>query len=149
MKKILSSSINSRTSIYIQTFDRIIYLDCYIKLSHKFMTNKKYELTNENCSVYDVMGIIGGKWKIDIIYHLGENTLRFGELKKSLLPITQQMLSKQLKELENNNIVKRKTYPEIPPKVEYSLTEIGKSLNPVIKSITKWASYYSDHLSEK
>ena len=113
------------------------------------MTNKKYELTNENCSVYDVMGIIGGKWKIDIIYHLGENTLRFGELKKSLLPITQQMLSKQLKELENNNIVKRKTYSEIPPKVEYSLTEIGKSLNPVIQSITKWASYYGDHLSKK
>ena len=88
------------------------------------MTDKKYELTNENCSVYDVMGIIGGKW-------------------------TQQMLSKQLKELENNNIVKRKTYPEIPPKVEYSLSEIGKSLNPVIQSITKWASYYSDHLSKK
>ena len=149
MKKILSSSINNQTSICIQTLDRIIYLDCYKKLCHKFMTNKKYELTNENCSVYDVMGIIGGKWKIDIIYHLGENTLRFGELKKSLLPITQQMLSKQLKELENNNIVKRKTYPEIPPKVEYSLTEIGKSLNPVIQSITKWASYYSDHLSKK
>lgn len=113
------------------------------------MTNNKLDLTNENCSVYDVMNIIGGKWKIDIIYHLGENTLRFGELKKSLLPITQQMLSKQLKELEKNNIVKRKVYSQIPPKVEYSLTKIGKSLDPVIQSILKWSSYYSDHLEGK
>ena len=110
------------------------------------MNKKDLDLINPNCSVYDVMNIIGGKWKIDIIYHLGEKTLRFGELKKSLVPITQQMLSKQLKELENDDIVKRKVYPVIPPKVEYSLTETGKSLNPVIQSILKWASYYSDQL---
>ena len=55
------------------------------------MSNKDLDLSNPNCSVYDVMNIIGGKWKIDIIYHLGEGTLRFGELKKSLVPITQQM----------------------------------------------------------
>ena len=110
------------------------------------MSNKDLDLTNPNCSVYDVMHIIGGKWKIDIIYHLGESTLRFGELKKSLIPITQQMLSKQLKELENDNIVNRKVYSVIPPKVEYSLTDTGKSSNPVIQSILKWASYYSDQL---
>ena len=110
------------------------------------MNKKDLDLINPNCSVYDVMNIIGGKWKIDIIYHLGEKTLRFGELKKSLVPITQQMLSKQLKELENDDIVKRKVYSVIPPKVEYSLTETGKSLNPVIQSILKWASYYSDQL---
>ena len=110
------------------------------------MNKKDRELINPNCSVYDVMNIIGGKWKIDIIYHLGERTLRFGELKKSLVPITQQMLSKQLKELENDDIVKRKVYSVIPPKVEYSLTETGQSLNPVIQSILKWASYYSDQL---
>ena len=110
------------------------------------MNKKDLDLINPNCSVYDVMNIIGGKWKIDIIYHLGERTLRFGELKKSLIPITQQMLSKQLKELENDDIVKRKVYSVIPPKVEYSLTETGQSLNPVIQSILKWASYYSDQL---
>ena len=110
------------------------------------MNKKDLDLINPNCSVYDVMNIIGGKWKIDIIYHLGEKTLRFGELKKSLVPITQQMLSKQLKELENDDIVKRKVYSVIPPKVEYSLTETGQSLNPVIQSILKWASYYSDQL---
>ena len=74
------------------------------------MNKKDLDLLNPNCSVYDVMNIIGGKWKIDIIYHLGERTLRFGELKKSLVPITQQMLSKQLKELETDDIVKRKVY---------------------------------------
>tara|TARA_B110000014_G_scaffold199145_1_gene148448 strand:- start:148 stop:510 length:363 start_codon:yes stop_codon:yes gene_type:complete len=110
------------------------------------MNNIELDLKNPNCSVYDVMNIIGGKWKIDIIYHLGEGTLRFGKLKKSLVPITQQMLSKQLKELENDDIVKRKVYSEIPPKVEYSLTKTGKSLNPVIQSILKWSSYYSDQL---
>lgn len=110
------------------------------------MKHKDLDLINPNCSVYDVMNIIGGKWKIDIIYHLGDSTLRFGELKKSLVPITQQMLSKQLKELENDDIIKRKVYSVIPPKVEYSLTETGKSLNPVIQSILEWASYYSDHL---
>ena len=110
------------------------------------MKHKDLDLINPNCSVYDVMNIIGGKWKIDIIYHLGDSTLRFGELKKSLVPITQQMLSKQLKELENDDIIKRKVYSVIPPKVEYSLTDTGKSLNPVIQSILEWASYYSDHL---
>ena len=110
------------------------------------MSKKELDLINPNCSVYDVMNIIGGKWKIDIIYHLGEGTLRFGELKKSLIPITQQMLSKQLKELENDGIIKRKVYSVIPPKVEYSLTDTGNSLNPVIESILEWASYYSNKL---
>ena len=110
------------------------------------MGSKDLELTNPNCSVYDVMNIIGGKWKIDIIYHLGEGTLRFGELKKWLVPITQQMLSKQLKELESDDIVSRKVFSVIPPKVEYSLTATGKSLNPVIQSVLEWASYYSDQL---
>ena len=110
------------------------------------MSKKELDLINPNCSVYDVMNIIGGKWKIDIIYHLGEGTLRFGELKKSLIPITQQMLSKQLKELEHDGIVKRKVYSVIPPKVEYSLTDTGNSLNPVIESILAWASYYSNKL---
>ena len=110
------------------------------------MSKKELDLINPNCSVYDVMNIIGGKWKIDIIYHLSEGTLRFGELKKSLIPITQQMLSKQLKELENDGIIKRKVYSVIPPKVEYSLTDTGNSLNPVIKSILEWASFYSNQL---
>tara|TARA_Y100001936_G_scaffold227115_1_gene247130 strand:+ start:396 stop:800 length:405 start_codon:yes stop_codon:yes gene_type:complete len=110
------------------------------------MSKKELDLINPNCSVYDVMNIIGGKWKIDIIYHLGEGTLRFGELKKSLIPITQQMLSKQLKELENDGIIKRKVYSVIPPKVEYSLTDTGNSLNPVIESILEWASFYSNQL---
>ena len=110
------------------------------------MSKKELDLINPNCSVYDVMNIIGGKWKIDIIYHLSEGTLRFGELKKSLIPITKQMLSKQLKELENDGIIKRKVYSVIPPKVEYSLTDTGNSLNPVIESILEWASFYSNQL---
>ena len=110
------------------------------------MSSKDLDLTNPNCSVYDVMNIIGGKWKIDIIYHLGEGTLRFGELKKWLVPITQQMLTKQLRELEKDGLIARRVYNFIPPKVEYSLTQFGLSLKPVISSLCRWVTDNKKHI---
>lgn len=74
-----------------------------------------------------------------IIYNLGAKTHRFGELKRALSGITQQMLSKNLKELEGSKLVIRKVYPQIPPKVEYSLSEKGKSILPVLESIKNWS----------
>ena len=83
--------------------------------------------------------IIGDKWKMIIIYELGyESILRYGELKRNILYITHKMLSTQLKELENNGLINRKEYPQIPPKVEYSLSEKGLSLLPIIDKICKW-----------
>ncbi|GAL01960.1 transcriptional regulator [Nonlabens ulvanivorans] len=85
------------------------------------------------------MGIIGGKWKTVIIYHLIEGPLRYNELRKEMPTVTERTLSLQLKTLEEDGIVERKVYTTKPPlKVEYSLTEFGKTLIPLIKSIADW-----------
>lgn len=84
--------------------------------------------------------LIGGKWKFSIIYNLRAGPVRFGELKRILAPITQQMLTKQLREMERDQLIHRKVFEVIPPKVEYSLTEFGISLGPVLKSWCKWST---------
>lgn len=95
-----------------------------------------------SCPVQAAVDIIGGKWKILIIYHLLAGTLRFGEIKRLIPGITQKMLTQQLRELEDESIVHRKVYPEVPPKVEYSLTRLGRSLEPVFTSLCQWGLGY-------
>ena len=91
------------------------------------------------CPAERAIYFLGGKWKIRILFILLRNKkIRFGELKKGLKTITQQMLSKQLKELETDGIVNRKVYQVVPPKVEYSLTEFGASVMPILKSFSDW-----------
>ena len=80
--------------------------------------------------------LVGGKWKISIIYNLRKDPTRFGELKRILSPITQQMLTKQLREMERDQLIIRKVFEVVPPKVEYSLTKFGLSLSPVPVSYT-------------
>ena len=89
------------------------------------------------CPFTNAMRVIGGKWKIVIVGHLMQGEKRFGELKREVKGITQKMLTQQLRELESDGIVHREIYKEIPPKVEYSLTEFGKSLGPIMKEL--WA----------
>lgn len=85
------------------------------------------------------LSIINGKWKLKIIYLLAcLGTARYGFIKKNIDGITHKMLSSQLKELENENIILRKEYPQIPPKVEYSLTQKGESLIPLVKDMCEW-----------
>ena len=84
------------------------------------------------------MKLIAGKWKTAIIYNLIDEPKRFGELKKLLLQITQQMLTKQLREMERDQLVHRKVYEVIPPKVDYSLTKFGRFLGPVMDSWCEW-----------
>ena len=92
-----------------------------------------------DCPAERAIYFLGGKWKIRILFALSKNKkIRFGELKKSLKTITQQMLSKQLKELETDGIVNRKVHQIVPPKVEYSLTEFGNSLIPILRSFSDW-----------
>ena len=91
------------------------------------------------CPAERAIYFLGGKWKIRILFSLLNNKIiRFGKLKKGLKTITQQMLSKQLKELETDGIVNRKVYQVVPPKVEYSLTEFGFSVMPILKSFSDW-----------
>ena len=84
------------------------------------------------CPVTTAIEVIGGKWKVIILYQLRGKTLRFGELKKIIPKITQKMLSQQLRELEKNKLVTRKVYAEVPPKVEYTTTELAERLSPAL-----------------
>ena len=94
-----------------------------------------------NCPAERAIYFLGGKWKIRILFSLYNNKkVRFNELKKALKTITQQMLSKQLKELETDGIVNRKVHQVVPPKVEYSLTDFGLSLSPILDSWCKWSN---------
>ena len=93
---------------------------------------------NNGCPVEATLEMIGGKWKGVILYHLMERTYRFGELKRVMSGITQRMLTKQLRELEADGIIQRKVYAQVPPKVEYSLTESGESLRGIITMMRDW-----------
>lgn len=98
-----------------------------------------------NCPVQTCLNFISDKWKILIIRDLMDGTKRFNELKKSLAPITQKMLTQQLREMEADGLVYREVYPVVPPKVEYSLTALGLSLKPVIEAMKPWG----EHLKKK
>lgn len=90
------------------------------------------------------LDLIGGKWKSLILWHLGESTLRFSALKRTMPGITQKMLTQQLRELERDGLVSRFIYTEVPPKVEYSLTDAGKTLLPVLVMLYEWGISYAN-----
>lgn len=99
----------------------------------------KYKGKEYPCCASLTMGIIGGKWKTVILYHLIDKTLRYNELRKEMPTVTERTLSLQLKRLEEDGVINRKVYASKPPlKVEYSLTEFGETLTPVIQSIADW-----------
>ena len=94
------------------------------------------------CPVASTLELIGGKYKALILWHLSEKTLRFSELKKVILGATAKMLTQQLRELESQQLISRTVYPVIPPKVEYSLTDLGKSLLPILVAMRDWGADY-------
>ena len=94
------------------------------------------------CPVETTLELIGGKYKALILWHLSAGKLRFSELRQRVSSATPKMLTQQLRELEKNQLVHREVYPVIPPKVEYSLTETGRSLMPVLVAIRDWGSDY-------
>lgn len=100
------------------------------------MENKQLE--EANCPVTKTVRIIGGKWKPPILSRLVEGVKRFGELQRLVPNITKKMLTQQLKEMEQDGIIERKVYHQVPPKVEYSLSEYGESLKPVLKAMEAW-----------
>src|SRR6201986_1372692 len=94
------------------------------------------------CPVEATLDLIDGKWKGVILYHLLDDTIRFNELRRRLSRITQRMLTRQLRELEADGLIHREIYAEVPPRVEYSLTTLGRSLEPVIRSLWTWGNAY-------
>ena len=100
------------------------------------------------CPVCTVQKIIGGKWSILILYCLSHGTMRFGELNRLLPMITQATLTKQLRNLEKFRLIERVIYPQVPPKVEYSLSEIGEKFLPVLDAVCQWGEEYKEYIHE-
>jgi DNA-binding HxlR family transcriptional regulator len=96
----------------------------------------------DRCPVEVTLDVIGGKWKPLILYYLLQGTLRFNALKRMLPQVTTQMLTLQLRELERDGVVYRQVYAEVPPRVEYSLTERGRSLEPIMLAMLDWGVQY-------
>ena len=96
----------------------------------------------ENCPVEATLELIGGKYKALILWHLSEKKLRFSELRKVITSATPKMLTQQLRELEASALIHREVFPVIPPKVEYSLTETGRSLMPILVAMRDWGAGY-------
>ena len=98
--------------------------------------------TGEHCPVESTLDLIGGKYKDLILWHLSQSTLRFSELRKVISGATAKMLTQQLRELEAQELIHREVYPIIPPKVEYSLTDLGRSLLPILVAMRDWGANY-------
>ena len=98
--------------------------------------NRKHQMS---CPVEGLLELVWGKWKVSILWWLQQGTKRFTELHRLLPGITQKMLTQQLRELEHHGLVRRKVYPEVPPKVEYSITDFGASLKEVLDHLGNWA----------
>jgi DNA-binding HxlR family transcriptional regulator len=111
--------------------------------NQEIKNEKKIVFDENNCPVTATMKVLGGKWKpilINAIYLT--SPARFGELKRSVKGITQSMLTQQLRELEDDGLISRKIYAEIPPRVEYMLTEFGLTLSPIMQAMAKWGEEY-------
>ncbi len=103
----------------------------------------------EGCPVQSTLQIISGKWKAVILYHLFQDRVcRFGQLQREIKDCSSRMLALQLNELEKDGVISKTVFPVIPPKTEYVLTEFGKSLAPVIKSMESWGNYYNQVISK-
>lgn len=98
------------------------------------------------CPVETTLMLIGNKWKVLILRDLMPGTKRFGELKKSIGSVSQKVLTAQLRDMENNGLVNRKVYAEVPPRVEYSLTDLGRSLEPILDAMRNWGEDYKTAL---
>ena len=101
------------------------------------------------CPVELTLLLISNKWKVLIIRDLLDGTKRFSELKKSINNISQKVLTSNLREMEENDLLTRKVYPEVPPRVEYTLTDIGYSLKTLLDDMDKWGTWYRSEVSEK
>ncbi|WP_214414022.1 winged helix-turn-helix transcriptional regulator [Sphaerisporangium fuscum] len=102
------------------------------------------ETTPDECAVEIAMEVLGGRWKLAILKRLLTGTHRFGELKRAMPGITQRMLTRQLREMETDGLVVREVYREVPPKVEYSLTETGRSLERIADLLDDWGRWYRE-----
>ena len=107
------------------------------------------ESENTRREVRRLLGMISGKWKLEILWLLGEQVHRFGELRREIPQVTQHTLTKQLRELESDGLITRKVYAEVPPRVEYALTDKAESLRPVFASLLAWVTAHKETTSDR
>ena len=112
-------------------------------------TSVKSSARKYNCPVEAALDVIGGKWKVLIICWLKEGVHRFGELRRRIPGVSERVLTQQLRELERDGIVHRKVYPEVPPKVEYSLTAWGETLRPVMVMLNDWGQKHMKRIEQR
>jgi DNA-binding HxlR family transcriptional regulator len=100
-----------------------------------------------DCPVNATLHVIGGRWKILVIYHLADGIARFNELQRAVPGISKRVLAQQLRHLERDGIVARRVYDQSPPRVEYSLTDFGRTLEPVMERLCEWGETYAAHFA--
>ena len=113
------------------------------------METKAADTERASCPVERTLEVIGGRWKVLILRELFPGVKRFGQLHRALHGITQKMLTQQLREMEEDGIIHREVYLQVPPKVEYSLTPLGESLKPIIVSMHEWAVRHLDEQNQE
>ncbi|MCY9827578.1 winged helix-turn-helix transcriptional regulator [Vibrio chagasii] len=120
-------------------------MDTKEKSKNKFLDN------GSSCPMVDFVSIVSGKWAIPILYRLivTDDVIRFGELQRAIGPITQKELTKQLRAFESLGLVNRTVYPEMPPRVEYYVTDLGVTLKPTLDSLSNWMTQHRDQLIGK
>jgi len=101
-----------------------------------------YREKHYTCGIDVTLAVVGGKWKASILWHLARETMRFSDLQRQFSETTRKMLTQQLRELEADGLVHREVYPQVPPKVEYSLTEKGRTLSPILELMCDWGRLY-------
>lgn len=106
-----------------------------IQAAAEVMTFREREY---KCGIDITLAVVGGKWKASILWHLAQGTMRFSDLQRQFSDTTRKMLTQQLRELELDGLVHRKVYPQVPPKVEYSLTPRGRSIHPILEQMCTW-----------
>lgn len=94
------------------------------------------------CGIDVTLAVVGGKWKASILWHLAQQTMRFSDLQRQFSDTTRKMLTQQLRELETDGLVHREVYPQVPPKVEYSLTDKGRSIYPILEQMCVWGKEF-------
>ncbi len=107
---------------------------------------KTFQAPRYHCPVEAALAVIGGKWKVVILFWLQDKTRRFGELRRQIPDVSERMLTQQLRQLEDDGIVRRKVYSEVPPKVEYSLTPYGRTLRPITDLMCTWGKKHVKRL---
>jgi len=134
-----------RQKIFLDIFCGKWYNEVTLNLMEACKMTDKNDLPI--CPVETTLTLISDKWKVLIIRDLRGGTKRFGELKKSLSGISQKVLTSNLRDMEENGLLTRKTYPEVPPRVEYTLTELGRSMFPILDEMEKWGRKFKENVT--